>query len=85
MGGCTQDMPDLLYWKICADKGSDRHIRLLMYFIPFTILGGNEELEGTFLDGAKKHKLYTLAGHRSVRGCCASLYKWMPSVGVQQT
>jgi phosphoserine aminotransferase len=52
--------------------------------IPFTIMGGNEELEKKFLDGAKKQKLYTLAGHRSVGGCRASLYNGMPVEGVEK-
>jgi phosphoserine aminotransferase len=50
--------------------------------VPFTIGGGNEELEKKFLEGAKKVKLYTLAGHRSVGGCRASLYNGMPMEGV---
>jgi len=52
--------------------------------VPFTIKGGNEELEKKFLDGAKKEKLYTLAGHRSVGGCRASLYNGMPIEGVEK-
>jgi phosphoserine aminotransferase len=52
--------------------------------IPFTIMGGNEEVEKKFLDGAKKEKLYTLAGHRSVGGCRASLYNGMPLEGVEK-
>jgi len=52
--------------------------------IPFTIMGGNEELEKKFLEGAKKEKLYTLAGHRSVGGCRASLYNGMPMEGVEK-
>eukprot|EP00448_Togula_jolla_P020230 CAMPEP_0170589028 /NCGR_PEP_ID=MMETSP0224-20130122/11139_1 /TAXON_ID=285029 /ORGANISM="Togula jolla, Strain CCCM 725" /LENGTH=368 /DNA_ID=CAMNT_0010912773 /DNA_START=78 /DNA_END=1184 /DNA_ORIENTATION=- len=51
--------------------------------IPFTIMGGNEEVEKKFLDGAKKVKLYTLAGHRSVGGCRASIYNGMPMEGVE--
>jgi len=50
--------------------------------VPFTICGGNEELEKKFLEDAKKVKLYTLAGHRSVGGCRASLYNGMPVEGV---
>ena len=50
--------------------------------VPFTINGGDEALEKKFLDEAKKHKLYTLAGHRSVGGCRASLYNGMPLEGV---
>merc|ERR1719203_595628 len=51
--------------------------------IPFVIIGGNDELEKKFLDGAKKEKLYTLAGHRSMGGCRASLYNGMPMEGVE--
>merc|ERR1712187_762213 len=51
--------------------------------IPFTIMGGNEALEKKFLEEAKKVKLYTLAGHRSVGGCGASLYNGMPVEGVE--
>eukprot|EP00416_Gambierdiscus_australes_P036476 CAMPEP_0171102124 /NCGR_PEP_ID=MMETSP0766_2-20121228/56906_1 /TAXON_ID=439317 /ORGANISM="Gambierdiscus australes, Strain CAWD 149" /LENGTH=61 /DNA_ID=CAMNT_0011562335 /DNA_START=20 /DNA_END=205 /DNA_ORIENTATION=- len=47
-------------------------------------MGGNEELEKKFLDGAKKAQLYTLAGHRSVGGCRASLYNGMPMEGVEK-
>jgi len=50
--------------------------------IPFTIMGGNEKLEKKFLEEAKKVKLYTLAGHRSVGGCRASIYNGMPVEGV---
>ena len=50
--------------------------------VPFTINGGDEALEKKFLDEAKKHKLFTLAGHRSVGGCRASLYNGMPLEGV---
>merc|ERR1712187_384303 len=52
--------------------------------IPFTIGGGNETLEKRFLEGAKKQKLYTLAGRRSVGGCRASLYNGMPFEGVEK-
>jgi len=52
--------------------------------VPFTIEGGNEELEKKFLEGAKKVQLYTLAGHRSVGGCRASLYNGMPVEGVEK-
>eukprot|EP00441_Pelagodinium_beii_P005813 CAMPEP_0197705956 /NCGR_PEP_ID=MMETSP1338-20131121/126697_1 /TAXON_ID=43686 ORGANISM="Pelagodinium beii, Strain RCC1491" /NCGR_SAMPLE_ID=MMETSP1338 /ASSEMBLY_ACC=CAM_ASM_000754 /LENGTH=394 /DNA_ID=CAMNT_0043289865 /DNA_START=75 /DNA_END=1258 /DNA_ORIENTATION=- len=50
--------------------------------VPFVIMGGNEALEKKFLEDAKKQKLYTLAGHRSVGGCRASLYNGMPMEGV---
>jgi len=50
--------------------------------IPFTIMGGNEELEKKFLKDATKMKLYQLAGHKSVGGCRASLYNGMPLEGV---
>jgi phosphoserine aminotransferase len=51
--------------------------------IPFVIDGGNEALEKKFLEEAKKVKLYTLAGHRSVGGCRASIYNGMPLEGVE--
>jgi phosphoserine aminotransferase len=51
--------------------------------VPFTIGGGDEKLEKKFLEDAKKVKLYTLAGHRSVGGCRASLYNGMPVEGVE--
>jgi len=51
--------------------------------IPFVIKGGDEALEKKFLEDAKKMKLYTLAGHRSVGGCRASLYNGMPLAGVE--
>lgn len=50
---------------------------------PFTIGGGDEALEKKFLEEAKKVKLYTLAGHRSVGGCRASIYNGMPVEGVE--
>jgi len=52
--------------------------------VPFTIRGGDEALEKKFLEDAKKVKLYTLAGHRSVGGCRASLYNGMPIEGVEK-
>lgn len=51
--------------------------------IPFTINGGDEALEKKFMEEAKKVKLYTLAGHRSVGGCRASIYNGMPVEGVE--
>merc|ERR1712032_930828 len=51
--------------------------------VPFTIGGGDEALEKKFLEEAKKVKLYTLAGHRSVGGCRASIYNGMPVEGVE--
>jgi len=52
--------------------------------VPFTINGGDEALEKRFMEGAKKVQLYTLAGHRSVGGCRASLYNGMPLEGVEK-
>merc|ERR1719272_628399 len=49
--------------------------------LPFVINGGDEALEKKFLEDAKKVKLYTLAGHRSVGGIRASLYNGMPLEG----
>jgi len=51
--------------------------------IPFVINNGDEALEKKFLEEAKKVKLYTLAGHRSVGGCRASVYNGMPLEGVE--
>merc|ERR1711879_98639 len=51
--------------------------------VPFTIMGGDEALEKKFLDDAKKVNLFTLAGHRSVGGCRASVYNGMPLEGVE--
>jgi len=51
--------------------------------VPFTIGGGDEALEKKFLVEAQKVKLFTLAGHRSVGGCRASLYNGMPLEGVE--
>jgi phosphoserine aminotransferase len=50
--------------------------------VPFQIQGGNEALEKKFMEEAKKVKLYTLAGHRSVGGLRASLYNGMKLEGV---
>jgi len=52
--------------------------------LPFTIMGGNEELEKKFMDSAKKEKLFTLAGHRSVGGLRASAYNGMPVEGCEK-
>jgi len=52
--------------------------------IPFIIMDGNEALEKKFLDEAKKEKLYTLAGHKSVGGLRASLYNGMPVEGAEK-
>jgi phosphoserine aminotransferase len=51
--------------------------------VPFTIAGDDADLTKKFLEEAKKVKLYTLAGHRSVGGCRASLYNGMPVEGVE--
>ncbi len=42
-----------------------------------------EELEGKFLEEAKKRKLDGLKGHRSVGGCRASVYNAMPIDGAK--
>jgi len=52
--------------------------------VPFTILGDDEALTKKFLEEAKKVKLYTLAGHRSVGGCRASLYNGLEMAGVEK-
>merc|ERR1711865_447190 len=49
----------------------------------YDIMGGDEALEKKFLEDAKKVKLFTLAGHRSVGGLRASLYNGMPMDGVE--
>jgi len=59
------------------DKGCRSRMNL-----PFVIKGGDEVLEKKFLEDAKKSKLFTLAGHRSVGGIRASLYNGMPLEGV---
>jgi phosphoserine aminotransferase len=51
--------------------------------LPFVIMDGDEALEKKFLEEAKKVKLYTLAGHRSVGGIRASLYNGMPLEGAE--
>merc|ERR1712203_824187 len=52
--------------------------------VPFIIMNGDEALEKKFLDEAKKQKLFTLAGHKSVGGLRASLYNGMPVEGVEK-
>jgi len=52
--------------------------------VPFTILGDDDEIQKKFLAEAKKVNLYTLAGHKSVGGCRASLYNGMPLEGVEK-
>jgi len=61
-----------------VEKGSRSRMN-----VPFTIGGGDEALEKKFLAEAQKVKCYTLAGHRSVGGCRASLYNGMPMKGVE--
>jgi len=51
--------------------------------VPFTIDGDDEALTKKFLAEAKQKSLLTLAGHRSVGGCRASLYNGMPFEGVE--
>ena len=48
--------------------------------VPFTL--ANAELDSIFLEEAKKEKLVTLKGHRSVGGMRASIYNAMPEEGV---
>merc|ERR1719197_250901 len=77
----------LIYGAIDASDGFyncpvDKSCRSRMN-LPFTIGGDDEELTKKFLEGAKKLKLFTLAGHRSVGGCRASLYNGMPMEGVE--
>ena len=43
----------------------------------------DEELLGSFLDGALKNGLYALKGHRAVGGARASIYNAMPMEGCQ--
>jgi phosphoserine aminotransferase len=52
--------------------------------VPFVIKGDDADLTKKFLEDAKKVKLYTLAGHRSVGGCRASIYNGMPLEGVEK-
>jgi len=52
--------------------------------VPFVIKGDDEALTKKFLEDAKKVQLYTLAGHRSVGGCRASIYNGMPVEGVEK-
>merc|ERR1712019_276476 len=51
--------------------------------VPFIINGDDEALTKKFLAEAQKVKLFTLAGHRSVGGCRASIYNGMPLQGVE--
>jgi len=60
----------------------DKHCRSRMN-LPFVIKGDDEALTKKFFEGAKKVKCYTLAGHKSVGGCRASLYNGMPMEGVE--
>uniref|UniRef100_A0A0G4G470 phosphoserine transaminase n=1 Tax=Chromera velia CCMP2878 TaxID=1169474 RepID=A0A0G4G470_9ALVE len=50
--------------------------------VPFRVCC-NEDMEKKFLEEAKKRKLTTLAGHRTVGGVRASIYNGMPTEGVQ--
>ena len=46
--------------------------------VSFTFRGGDEALEKKFSVEAQWVKFFTLAGHRSVDGCRASLYNGLP-------
>jgi phosphoserine aminotransferase len=50
--------------------------------VPFTL--AKPDLDGTFLEQAKKAGLVTLKGHRSVGGMRASIYNAMPEEGVDR-
>jgi len=52
--------------------------------IPFTILGDDDAAQKKFMEEAKKLKLTTLSGHRSVGGLRASVYNGMPMEGVEK-
>jgi len=78
----------LLYDTIDASDGFytapvDKAYRSRMN-VPFVIKGDDADLTKKFLEEAKKVKLYTLAGHRSVGGCRASIYNGMPMEGVEK-
>ena len=51
--------------------------------VSFTFRGGDEALEKKFSVEAQWVKFFTLAGHRSVDGCRASLYNGLPLEGVE--
>ena len=50
--------------------------------VSFTFRGGDEALEKKFSVEDQWVKFFTLAGHRSVDGCRASLYNGLPLEGV---
>ncbi len=52
-------------------------------FMNVTFRLPSEELEGRFVDEAKKEDLIGLKGHRSVGGCRASIYNAMTMEGVE--
>lgn len=49
--------------------------------VPFTL--AKSELDGAFLEQAKKAGLVALKGHRSVGGMRASIYNAMPELGIE--
>jgi len=49
-----------------------------------TFVTGDEQLDATFVAGAKKEGLVNVKGHRSVGGMRASIYNSMPIEGVQK-
>ena len=51
--------------------------------VSFTFRGGDEALEKKFSVEAQWVKFFTLADHRSVDGCRASLYNGLPLEGVE--
>jgi len=60
-----------------------RSLMNVPFFIKTEVLEKQPELEKRFLDEAKKARLLTLAGHRSVGGMRASIYNAMTREGVQ--
>ncbi|KAG9132330.1 hypothetical protein Leryth_013004, partial [Lithospermum erythrorhizon] len=59
----------------------EKSVRSLMN-VPFTI--AKPDLEGVFIEEAKKEKMVELKGHRSVGGMRASIYNAMPLAGVEK-
>merc|ERR1712166_1029988 len=76
----TKKIGGIEKWDEIADKKSGMIYDIRMN-VPFIINGDDEALTKKFLADAQKVKLFTLAGHRSVGGCRASLYNGMPMEG----
>eukprot|EP00922_Rhytidocystis_sp_ex-Travisia-forbesii_P012236 GHVS01018460.1.p1 GENE.GHVS01018460.1~~GHVS01018460.1.p1 ORF type:complete len:384 (+),score=42.94 GHVS01018460.1:140-1291(+) len=84
----SEKKSQLLYEFIDGSSGyytcpADTKYRSIMN-VPFRVGGSSEALEKKFIAESEKSGLVSLAGHRSVGGCRASLYNGMSMDGVMR-